>query len=152
MYNAAMRGNIGDSYFLLAYHLKRDEENGYQVTPKGKTVLHVAALYGHSHFAAEVLKITQALLCCKNKKNETALHIAANEGHTEVVRVLLERVEDHNADKKLTRMTDASGDTALHKAVRSQHLDVVKLLAEEDSEFEFQPNHAQETPLYLAAE
>ncbi|PHT49121.1 hypothetical protein CQW23_13329 [Capsicum baccatum] len=49
-------------------------------------------------------------------------------------------------------MTDASGDTALHKAVQSQHLDVVKLLVKEDPEFEFLPNHAQETPLYLAAE
>ncbi|KAF3620262.1 putative ankyrin repeat-containing protein-like isoform 2 [Capsicum annuum] len=49
-------------------------------------------------------------------------------------------------------MTDASGDTALHKAVRSQHLYVVKLLVKEDSEFEFLPNHEQETPLYLAAE
>ncbi|KAM3268585.1 hypothetical protein P3S67_031526 [Capsicum chacoense] len=104
LYNAAMRGNTGDANFLLADHLKRDEENGYQVTPKGNTVLHVAALYGHSHFAAEVLKITPALLCCQNKKNETTLHIAANEGHTE------------------------------------------------DPEFEFLPNHAQEMPLYLAAE
>ncbi|PHU18467.1 hypothetical protein BC332_14162 [Capsicum chinense] len=49
-------------------------------------------------------------------------------------------------------MTDASGDIALHKAVRSQHLDVVKFLVKEDPEFEFLPNHAQETPLYLAAE
>ncbi|KAF3615577.1 putative ankyrin repeat-containing protein-like isoform 2 [Capsicum annuum] len=49
-------------------------------------------------------------------------------------------------------MTDASGDTTLHKAVQSQHLDVVKLLVKEDPEFEFLPNHAQETPLYLAAE
>ncbi|PHT66605.1 hypothetical protein T459_31030 [Capsicum annuum] len=152
LYSAAMRGNIGDAYFILVDHLKRDEENGYQVTPKGNTVLHVAALYGHSHFVAEVLKITLALLCCQNKKNETALHIAANEGHTEVVRVLLARIEDHNTKEKLTRMTDASGYTALHKAVRSQHLDVVKLLAKEDSEFEFSPNHAQEMPLYLAAE
>ncbi|KAM3345257.1 hypothetical protein P3S68_024966 [Capsicum galapagoense] len=45
LYNAAMRGNIGDANFLLADHLKRDEENGYQVTPKGNTVLHVTALY-----------------------------------------------------------------------------------------------------------
>ncbi|PHT48788.1 hypothetical protein CQW23_12996 [Capsicum baccatum] len=152
LYKAAMRGNIGDAYFLLADHLKRDEENGYQVTSKGNTVLHVAALYGHSHFAAEVLKVTPAMLCCQNKKNETALHIAANEGHAEVVRALLACIEDHNTKEKLTRMTDASGDTALHKAVRSQHLDVVKLLVKEDSEFEFPPNHAQETPLYLAAE
>ncbi|KAM3268328.1 protein ACCELERATED CELL DEATH 6-like [Capsicum chacoense] len=149
LFSAAMRGNIRDVY----YNLIRDEEYGYQVTPKGNTVLHVAALYGHSHFAAEVLKISPAMLCCQNKKNETALHIAANEGHTEVVRVLLACVEDHhNTSDKLTRMTDASGDTALHKAVRSQHLDVVKLLVKEDSEFEFPPNHAQETPLYLAAE
>ncbi|KAM3236335.1 ankyrin repeat-containing protein ITN1-like [Capsicum annuum] len=152
LYNAAMRGNIGDANFLLADHLKMDEESGYQVTPKGNTVLHVAALYGNSHFAREVLKITPALLCCQNKKNETALHIASNEGHTEVVRALLECVEDHNTKEKLTRMMDASGDTALHKAVRSQHLDVVKLLVKEDPEFEFPPNHAQETPLYLAAE
>ncbi|XP_047261359.1 ankyrin repeat-containing protein At5g02620-like [Capsicum annuum] len=148
LFSAVMRGNIRDVY----YHLIRDEEYGYQVTPKGNTVLHVAALYGHSHFAAEVLKISPAMLCCQNKKNETALHIAANEGHTEVVRVLLACVEDHNTSDKLTRITDASGDTALHKAVRSQHLDVVKLLVKEDSEFEFPPNHAQETPLYLAAE
>ncbi|KAF3651847.1 putative ankyrin repeat-containing protein-like isoform 2 [Capsicum annuum] len=141
-------GNIGDANFLHADHLKRDEENGYQVTPKGNTVLHVAVLYGHFHFATEVLKITPALLCCQNKKNETALHIAANEGHTEVVRVLLACTEDHNTKEKLTRTTDASGDTALHKSMRSQHLDVVKLLVKEDPEFEFPPNHAQETPHY----
>ncbi|PHT49120.1 hypothetical protein CQW23_13328 [Capsicum baccatum] len=77
------------------------------------------------------------------QENETVLHIAANKGHTEVVRVLLALVEDHNTNDKLTRMIDASGDTALHKAMRSQH---------EDSEFEFPPNYAQEMPLYLAAE
>ncbi|KAF3640893.1 hypothetical protein FXO38_21887 [Capsicum annuum] len=93
LYKAAMRGNIGDANFLLGDHLKRDEENSYQVTPK----------------------------------------------------------EGHNTKEKLTRMPDASVDTALHKAVRSQHLDVVNLLVKEDSEFEFPPNHAQETPLYLAA-
>ncbi|PHT40049.1 hypothetical protein CQW23_18903 [Capsicum baccatum] len=112
LYNAAMEGNTGgDGDFLLADHLQRDEENGYQVTPKGNTVLHVAALYGHSHFAG-----------------------------------------DHNIKESLMRMTDAKGDTALHKAVRSQHLDVVKLLIKEDPEFEFPANHANETPLYLAAE
>ncbi|PHU18471.1 hypothetical protein BC332_14166 [Capsicum chinense] len=152
LYIAAMRGNIEDANFLLVDHLKRDEENGYQVTLKGNTVLHVTSLYVHSHFVAEVHKITPATLCCQNKKNETALHIAANEGHTEVVLVLLACIEDHNNNKKLMRMTDASGDTALHKAMRSQHLDVVKLLAKEYFEFEFLPNHAQETPLYLAAE
>ncbi|KAM3345326.1 hypothetical protein P3S68_025035 [Capsicum galapagoense] len=74
LYSAAVRGNIGDGDFVLDDHLKRDEENGYQVTPRGNTVVHVAALYGHSHFVAAVLKITPELLCCQNKKNETAPH------------------------------------------------------------------------------
>ncbi|KAM3379407.1 hypothetical protein P3S68_011821 [Capsicum galapagoense] len=152
LYNAAMRGNFVDGNFLLADHLKRDEENDDQVTPKGSTVLHVATLYGYSHFVGEVLKITPTLLCCQNKKKETALHITANEGHTEVVRVLLACLGDYNTKEKLTRMTDVTGDTALHKAVRSQHLDIVKLLVKEDSEFEFPANHAHEMPLYLAAE
>ncbi|KAF3665158.1 putative ankyrin repeat-containing protein-like [Capsicum annuum] len=97
------------------------------------------------------LRLRQNCYAVKTRKMKP-LHIAANEGHAEVVRVLLACIEDHNTNEKLTRMTDASGDTALHKAVRSQHLDVVKLLAKEDSEFEFPPNHAQETPLYLDAE
>ncbi|KAM3236433.1 ankyrin repeat-containing protein NPR4-like [Capsicum annuum] len=49
-------------------------------------------------------------------------------------------------------MMDSSGNTTLHKAVLSQHLDVAKLLVKEDPEFEFLPNHVQETPLYLADE
>ncbi|PHT87348.1 hypothetical protein T459_09454 [Capsicum annuum] len=121
LYNAAMRGNIGNGNFLLADHLKRNEENGYQVTPKGNTVLHVASLYGNSHLVEEGLKITPALLCYKNKKNETALLIAANEGHTEVVHVLLARIEDHNTKEKLTRMTGPSNRTPLHAAVIQEH-------------------------------
>ncbi|PHT48890.1 hypothetical protein CQW23_13098 [Capsicum baccatum] len=97
------------------------------------------------------LRLRRNCYAVKTRKMKP-LHIEAYEGHAEVVRVLLACIEDHNTNEKLTRMTDASGDTALHKAVRSQHLDVVKFLAKEDSEFEFPPNHAQETPLYLAAE
>ncbi|MCD7459340.1 hypothetical protein HAX54_040667 [Datura stramonium] len=148
LYNAAMEGNTG---FPLADHLKRDEENGYQVTTKGNTVLHVAALYGHSHFVGEVLKITPALLCHQNKKNETALHIAANKRHTEVVHVLLGGVAA-GEETPLMRMTDEKGDTALHKAVRTGCVDTVRLLVKEDPEFEFPANNAGETPLYLAGE
>ncbi|KAM3268568.1 hypothetical protein P3S67_031509 [Capsicum chacoense] len=124
--------------------------NTYQVTPIGNTILHVAAHYGHCHFVAEVLKISPALLCHRNKKNETALHIAANEGHIEVVHSLLS-IDEHHKDK-LMRMTDDNGDTALHKAVRSRHQDVARLLVKEDPEFEFPSNKAWETPLYLEAE
>ncbi|PHT48915.1 hypothetical protein CQW23_13123 [Capsicum baccatum] len=150
LYNAAVEGNISNGDFSLAEYLKRDEENPYQFTPIGNTILHVAAHYGHCHFVAEVLKISPALLCHRNKKNETALHIAANEGHIEVVHSLLSIDEHHK--EKLMRMTDDNGDTALHKAVRSRHQDVARLLVKEDPEFEFPSNKARETPLYLAAE
>ncbi|PHT99028.1 hypothetical protein BC332_32021 [Capsicum chinense] len=132
-----MEGNTGDGDLLLADYLNRDEENGYQVTPKGNTVLHVAALNGQSGFVRQVIDITPALLCCKNKKNETALHLAANKGHK---------------NETLMRMKDDGGDTALHKAVRTGCVDTVRLLVKQDPDFEFPANNAGETPLYLAAE
>ncbi|CAN4094220.1 unnamed protein product [Withania somnifera] len=154
LYNAAMQGNTGSDDFLLADYLKRDEENGYQITPKGNTVLHVASLYGQSRFVQQVIDIVPALLCCKNKKNETALHMAANKGYKDVVMVLLGVVDEGEEIIKemLMRMTDDNGDTALHKAVRSRHVEVVKILVKDDPEFEFPANNAGETPLYLAAE
>ncbi|XP_060212428.1 protein ACCELERATED CELL DEATH 6-like [Lycium barbarum] len=154
LYKVAVKGITSDGDLSLVEYLKRDEENGYQVTPKGNTVLHVAALYGHSHFVGEVLKIIPALLCHQNQRNESALHIAANEGHTEVVRVLLSIASEENYKETLVRMTNENGDTALHKAVRSGHFDVVKIILEkeEDPEYEYPANKAGETPLYLAAE
>ncbi|XP_059315580.1 uncharacterized protein LOC132066250 [Lycium ferocissimum] len=151
LYNAAVKGNTSDGGFSLAEYLKRDEENGYQVTPKGNTILHVAALYGNSHFMEEVLKVTPELLCRQNKKNETALHMAANEGRELVAKVLLHAAGEENKET-LMRMTDDDGDTALHKAVRSGCVDSVRLLVKEDPKFEFPANQAGETPLYLAAE
>ncbi|PHU18421.1 hypothetical protein BC332_14116 [Capsicum chinense] len=119
LYNAAMEGNTGDGDFLLADYLNRDEENGYQVIPKGNTVLHIAALYGQS----------------------------ANKGHQEVVEVLLRGVDvDGQAvginKETLMRMTDDGGDTALHKAVRTVCVDTVRLLVEQDPDFEFPANNA----------
>ncbi|KAM3236394.1 hypothetical protein P3L10_016431 [Capsicum annuum] len=150
LYNAAMEGIISDGDFVLDEYLKRDEENEYQVTPTGNTILHVAAHYGLSYIVAEVLKISPALLCHRNKKNETALHIAANEGRIEAVHLLLS-IDDHY-NETLMRMTDENGDTALHKAVRSRHQDGAKLLVKKDPKFEFPSNKAREIPMYLAVE
>ncbi|WMV39584.1 hypothetical protein MTR67_032969 [Solanum verrucosum] len=151
MYYAARKGIMENGDFSLVDHLKREElENGYQVTPKGNTILYVAALFGQRGFVGEVLKITPALLCYKNKKNETALHIAANAGQSEVVSELLS-VE---GKETLVRMTDDIGDTALHKAMRGGHIDIVRMLVKLllDPEHDFPANKAGETPLYLAAE
>ncbi|PHT60755.1 hypothetical protein CQW23_03118 [Capsicum baccatum] len=135
LYNAEMEGNTGDGDFLLADYLNRDEENAYQVTPKGNTVLHVAALNGQSGFVRQVIDITPALLCC----------------------VLLRGVDVAGQavginKETLMRMKDDGGETALHKAVRTGCVDSVRLLVKQDPDFELPANNAGETPLYLAAE
>ncbi|XP_009801473.1 protein ACCELERATED CELL DEATH 6-like [Nicotiana sylvestris] len=150
LYKAAVEGNTGEGDDFLP-KLTGDEEIGYQFTQKGNTVIHVAALYGHSDFVQRVLTISPALLCRQNKKHETALHVAANEGHAEVVRVLLSEGQ-REAKQLMMRKTDDKGDTALHKAVRKRHFGVVTLLVKEDPDFEFPANSAGETPLYLAVE
>lgn len=151
MYNAAKKGNMKDDDFSLDEHLKREEENGYQVTPNGNTILHVATLFGQHGFVGKVLKITPGLLCYKNNKNETALHIAANIGQSEVVSELL---SIGGGETTLVRMTDYNGDTALHNAVRGGHLEIVKMLVRllVDPKLDFPANDDRETPLYLAAE
>ncbi|PHT48780.1 hypothetical protein CQW23_12988 [Capsicum baccatum] len=111
LYNATVEGNISNGDFVLAEYLKRDEENEYEVTPTGNTILHMAAHYSRSHFVAEVLKFSPALLCHQNKKNETALHKAANEGHIEVAHLLLSIDEHHK--ETLMRMTDENGDVRI---------------------------------------
>ncbi|KAK6785344.1 hypothetical protein RDI58_018799 [Solanum bulbocastanum] len=143
MYFVAMKGKMVYGRFSLVDHLKREElENGYQVTSKGNTILHVAALFGQRGFVGEVLKITPALLCYKNKKNETALHIAANAGKSEVVSELLS-VE--GKETILVRMTDDIGDTALHKAMRGGHIDIVRML-----EQTYVSGPSNRTPLHAA--
>ncbi|KAM3345197.1 hypothetical protein P3S68_024906 [Capsicum galapagoense] len=132
LYKAAMRGNIGDANFLLADHLKRDEENGYQVTPKGNTVLHVAALYGHSHFAAEVLRLLRQ---CHNSKEkltrmtdasgDTALHRSVRSQHLDVVKLLVkedsefELPPNHAQETPLYRATESGFHDALISILES---------------------------------
>ncbi|XP_031105187.1 uncharacterized protein LOC116010064 [Ipomoea triloba] len=156
LYEAMVEGNEDLDEALWD---KMEQHGGRQVTPKGNTILHIAALYGHTHFVQKILEKHTSLLCIVNKKNETALHIAAREGHTAVVSALIccakarpELESGIGGARDMVRMMDGDKDTALHKAVRKGHLEVVKLVVKEDPEFEFGPNEAGETPLYLAAE
>ncbi|XP_019192904.1 PREDICTED: protein ACCELERATED CELL DEATH 6-like [Ipomoea nil] len=156
LYEALVEGNEEDVDESLWY--KMEQHGGRQVTPKGNTILHIAALYGHLHFVQKILEKHSSLLCVPNKKNETALHIAAREGHSGVVSALINcakarpELESGIGARDMVRMMDGDKDTALHKAVRKGHLEVVKLLVKEDPEFEFGANEAGETPLYIAAE
>ncbi|XP_031105668.1 serine/threonine-protein phosphatase 6 regulatory ankyrin repeat subunit A-like [Ipomoea triloba] len=160
MYKAAVKGKAED-WFILQQKAWEFKSN---VTPKGNTVLHIAARHGHTYLVQKILEVCDdALLCAQNKKNETALHIAAKEGHTHVVSALIRyaktrpELESGIAVREMLRMSNSDGDTALHMAALGGHRGVVKQrgvvkeLATEDDEFEFPGNKMGETPLYLAA-
>lgn len=131
-----------------------------QLTPNKNTTLHIAALFGSTKSAKEILKSSPSLVLRVNNKGQTPLHIAAVEGHYNIAHALIEQARAVTVElesgistsKHMVRMRNEDGDTALHEAVRYEHLHVVKLLLEEDSEFFYLPNKAEETPLYIAAE
>ncbi|PHT87333.1 hypothetical protein T459_09439 [Capsicum annuum] len=96
LYNVAMRGNIGADNFLLADHLKMNEENGYYVTPKkNETALHIAANEGHTEvvhvlFAhIEDHDTKEKLTRMTGASGDTALHKAVRSQHLDVVKILV---------------------------------------------------------------
>ncbi|KAF5950893.1 hypothetical protein HYC85_012886 [Camellia sinensis] len=142
-----MEGNI-NILKLIAEHLN------LQLTPNKNTVLHIAALFGQTECAKDILKMNSSLLCKTNVKGDTALHLAVREGQQDSVDALIKYVKKLDAEgsvelesgsimtKKMLRATIEDGDTALHN--------VVRLLAE-DLEYTYRANNAGETPFYIAA-
>ncbi|KAK3008594.1 hypothetical protein RJ639_014713 [Escallonia herrerae] len=129
----------------------------HQLTPNKNTVLHIAAMFGNTECANEVLRHSPSLLCRVNIQGDTPLHIAARKGCSDIVQAMVKcttRLEQKRvgAGKEVLRMPNKENDTPLHEAVRNGHFDVVKLLVEEDPDFLCPANNAEETPLYLASE
>ncbi|KAM3345238.1 hypothetical protein P3S68_024947 [Capsicum galapagoense] len=169
MYNAAMRGNIRDANFLLADHLKKDEENGHQVTPKGNTVLNVAALYAFMrgtlrgwnllHYAvklglagvvSDMLRWKKSLVYLPaGSENDwtTAIHIAASEGDVNMIRNLLNHCPD------CCDMLNSNNQNALHVASLNSQDEVVRFLLDSDKcgSLVDEPDRDGNTPLHLFA-
>ncbi|CAL5395344.1 unnamed protein product [Camellia sinensis] len=172
LYNATMEGNI-NILKLIAEHLN------LQLTPNKNTVLHIAALFGQTECAKDILKMNSSLLCQTNVKGDTALHLAVREGQQDSVDALIKYAKKLDAEgsvelesgstmtKKMLRATNEDGDTALHNVVRlySHRIKLhrfktfavlvpkpnsIRLLAE-DPEYTYRANNAGETPLYIAA-
>ncbi|CDP16300.1 unnamed protein product [Coffea canephora] len=134
-----------------------------QRTPKRNTVLHVLAQSCDSADAVRhILAQNGSLLTVKNARGETALHLAARKGHSGVVLALIDYSKQNKGCwfcdcfvdrcKKMLRTANVDGNTALHEAVKNNFYEVAKLLVQEDPGFRYRPNHARETPLYLAVE
>ncbi|XP_019189184.1 PREDICTED: protein ACCELERATED CELL DEATH 6-like isoform X2 [Ipomoea nil] len=158
LYNAVVKGNVEDYHEALRQ--MPEEVIRFQVTPKGNTVLHVAAIHGHIDLVEQILEEeVQDLLFVRNNRYESALHCAAEKGYDGVVSVMFNAIkkrEDVESKggrvREMIEMRDSVKDTALHKAVRMGYLKVVKLLVEEDPKFVYLANDAEETPIYIAAE
>ena len=122
-----------------------------QVTYGENTILHVAAHFGKTEFAEEILNLDRSLLCKLNKKGETPLHIAARLGYTNMASLLIKK-EDVEQGMKLLAIENLAKDTALHVAFRNGHLEIVKLLIEKDPTLGLITNKAQESPLFVAVD
>ncbi|KAK3009178.1 hypothetical protein RJ639_013518, partial [Escallonia herrerae] len=149
LYRAAMEGKVD---------ITRQDRTKleHQLTPNKNTVLHIAAMFGNTECANEVLRYSPSLSCRVNIQGDTALHISARNGCSGIVEALVKCTrldkERVGAGKEMLRMLNKENDTPLHEAVRNCHFDVVKLLVEEDRDFSCPANNAEETPLYLASE
>ncbi|KAK3008590.1 hypothetical protein RJ639_014709, partial [Escallonia herrerae] len=149
LYRAAIEGKVD----IILQHRTNLE---HQLTPNNNTVLHVAAMFGNTECANEILRYSPSLSCRVNIQDDTPLHIAARNGCSGIVEALVKCTtideERVGAGKEMLRMLNKENDTPLHEAVRNCHFDVVKLLVEEDRDFSCPANNAEETPLYLASE
>ncbi|XP_031489112.1 uncharacterized protein LOC116256773 isoform X2 [Nymphaea colorata] len=124
--NASINGNVAG----LAELMKEEEGRALlgQVTPGlCNTCLHICASYGHTHFAAEVLRLRPKLASVRNKQTETPLHIACREGKAQTARLLLES-NPSLACSALVAAGDEKGANAMMLAARHGHVEVLKLL------------------------
>ncbi|KAK3008592.1 hypothetical protein RJ639_014711 [Escallonia herrerae] len=150
LYRAAVGGKVD----IILQHRTNLE---HQLTPNKNTVLHVAAMFGNTACANEVLRYSPSLSCRVNIQGDTPLHIAARNGCSDIVQALVKcttRLDKERVGegKEMLRMLNKENDTPLHEAVRNCRFDVVKLLVKEDPDFSCPVNNAEETPLYLASE
>ncbi|KAK2992661.1 hypothetical protein RJ640_014911 [Escallonia rubra] len=149
LYRAAIEGKVD----IIRQHMTNLE---HQLTPNNNTVLHVAAMFGNTECANEILRYSPSLSCRVNIQDDTPLHIAARNGCSGIVEALVKctTIDEEwvGAGKEMLRMLNKENDTPLHEAVRNCRFDAVKLLVEEDPDFSCPANKAEETPLYLASE
>ncbi|XP_028258089.1 ankyrin repeat and death domain-containing protein 1A isoform X3 [Parambassis ranga] len=114
---AAGAGNEQALRLLLDHDTDVDESDSF-----GMNALLLTSWFGH-------LKLLQTLVSCgaklnsENKDGLSILHCAAQRGHIEVLKFIMEELEDFCLDK-----ADKSGKTALHLAAEHGQLEVIEYL------------------------
>ncbi|KAI4369445.1 hypothetical protein MLD38_017882 [Melastoma candidum] len=152
LYKAARSGDV-----IFLHGINRCLTFFSQTTPKGNTILHVAAEFGHPDFFKEAVNLCPSLFGDSNAKGETTLHVAARVGCSEVVDFVIARAKTLFADAEkanssylsFRRQVDMGRDNALHSAARNVHLAVAKSLIEADPRLLDFVNDADESPFYI---
>lgn len=116
LHEAALKGAVPALLDLLKQH---PHILNTTLTSPSDTPLHVAAILGHSSFAAELLALNPEFASRLNLQGSSPLHLAAAKGCVEIVKSLV-RV---NADLGL--VWDRDGLTPLHLGVIKGRVEVV---------------------------
>ncbi|XP_058111702.1 ankyrin repeat-containing protein BDA1-like [Magnolia sinica] len=93
----------------------------------GRTPLHAAALKGRVEVVKEIVRANRIAMHVLTGRREPILHLCVNHGQFEIVRVLLERVEN-DEDGELVKMKDDDDNTILHLAVAKKHIKLTEFL------------------------
>ncbi|KAM7507403.1 hypothetical protein LguiA_017856 [Lonicera macranthoides] len=153
LYKAAIAGKVD----VL---IRNQEKIGVQLTPDGKTVLHLASELGQTEAIKVILSMHPSLISQTNLSGETGLHLAARGGHASVVQFLMDsarKLDDEDIESRphaweLSLWTaNDDGETALHEAARYNRREVLSMLVKEDPSYTHSVNKIGETPLYIAA-
>ncbi|XP_057799528.1 ankyrin repeat-containing protein At5g02620-like [Salvia miltiorrhiza] len=160
--------------------IQLDEKSVEHATfgPHNNTILHVAAMFGHADYAAEVVGAWPEMAAAENAELETPLHHACRQGHLEIAKLLLEidpwaayKVNSRNESAFYAAcergrvlvvrhlaasfpgllMLDMDMEaTSLHVAASSGNIEIVKEIVKQRPDFAWRKNHHGCTPLHLA--
>ncbi|CAJ1958229.1 unnamed protein product [Sphenostylis stenocarpa] len=116
--------------------IKKEDEIFEQKSPKGNTVLHIAALYKNDNLVRRVVMIRPDLLDERNDDGDTPLHLAARAGHVSTLAILfpalLLKFRCHSSSKLALDeilVRNLQGNTFFHEALLNGHKDVMNILA-----------------------
>ncbi|PON32419.1 Protein accelerated cell death [Parasponia andersonii] len=132
------------------------------VSPRGETVLHIAAQSGHDELVRAILgrhDLLGLVVAQNNWLRNTPLHATASAGHLSTVKMLVSAAKEYSQQqrgslKMVLGIKNKQNDTALHLALRNRHLEVARFLFEADDDPEGVDyfNSEYKSPLYMAAE
>jgi len=105
-----------------------DDQSLKQESPKGNTVLHIAALYGNDRCVERIVEIGGAeVLTAKNRNGDTPLHVAARAGKVSTLHKLVAALVDQQSRWAILT-TNNLRNTLFHEALLNGHKDVMKIL------------------------